>query len=44
MPGALVFDGAHGELRVDEELCVGCGLCEHFCPTEPTSIRVQPRD
>ncbi|MCU1283224.1 MAG: 4Fe-4S ferredoxin, partial [bacterium] len=42
-PGALVFDGAHGELRVVEELCVGCGLCEHYCPTEPTSIRVQPR-
>ena len=42
-PGALVLDGPHGELRVDEEQCVGCGLCEHFCPTEPQSIRVQPR-
>ena len=42
-PGALVLDGPHGELRVDEEQCVGCGLCEHFCPTEPASIRVQPR-
>ena len=29
--------------RVAEEHCVGCGLCEHFCPTEPTSIRVLPR-
>ena len=43
-PGALVLDGPHGELRVVEEHCVGCGLCEHYCPTEPTSIRVQPRD
>ena len=43
-PGALVLDGPHGELRVDEDQCVGCGLCEHYCPTEPTSIRVQPRD
>ncbi len=42
-PGALVF-GEEGKLRVDEQQCVGCGLCEHFCPTEPTSIRVQPRD
>jgi ferredoxin len=42
-PGALVFDGVNGALRVDEAECVGCGLCEHFCPTEPTSIRVQPR-
>jgi ferredoxin-type protein NapG len=43
MPGALVLDGPHGELRVAEERCVGCGLCVHFCPTEPASIRVQPR-
>ena len=43
-PGALMLDGPHGELRVDEDQCVGCGLCEHYCPTEPTSIRVQPRD
>ncbi len=43
-PGALLLDGPHGELRVDESQCVGCGLCEHFCPTEPSSIRVQPRD
>jgi MauM/NapG family ferredoxin protein len=42
-PGALVLDGPHGELRVDEQFCVGCGLCEKFCPTEPQSIRVQPR-
>jgi ferredoxin len=40
--GALVFDEA-GKLRVVAEHCVGCGLCEHFCPTEPQSIRVQPR-
>jgi ferredoxin-type protein NapG len=41
MPGALVF--VDGQLRVIEEKCVGCGLCEHYCPTEPASIRVQPR-
>jgi ferredoxin-type protein NapG len=42
MPGALNFDG-EGKLQVDSAHCVGCGLCERFCPTEPTSIRVQPR-
>lgn len=43
IPGALGFDDG-GKLQVNVEHCVGCGLCEHFCPTEPQSIRVQPRD
>jgi ferredoxin-type protein NapG len=42
MEGALTFDDA-GKLHVAVDKCVGCGLCERFCPTEPTSIRVQPR-
>lgn len=42
MEGALAVDG-DGKLRVADDKCVGCGLCEHYCPTEPTSIRVQPR-
>ncbi|MCP3902216.1 MAG: 4Fe-4S dicluster domain-containing protein [Planctomycetes bacterium] len=36
-------------IRLDERLrpvveasCVGCGLCEHACPTEPSSIVVEP--
>jgi ferredoxin-type protein NapG len=41
--GALSFDDG-GRLQVDPEKCVGCGLCEHFCPTEPQSIRAIPRD
>jgi ferredoxin-type protein NapG len=24
--------------------CVGCGVCERACPTEPASIIVQPAD
>ncbi len=40
--GALSFDDA-GKLRVTEDYCVGCGLCERYCPTEPQAIRVQPR-
>ena len=26
-----------------EEGCVGCGVCEYFCPTQPSAIRVYPR-
>ncbi len=22
--------------------CTGCGLCEYFCPTQPTSVKVRP--
>lgn len=27
---------------VDEEFCIGCGLCTHACPTAPTSIPIRP--
>jgi len=41
-----VFDEAikmDSELRpvVDEERCVGCGICENVCPVEPAAIIVQ---
>jgi ferredoxin-type protein NapG len=42
MPGALTLDG--NRLTVDGGKCVGCGLCERSCPTEPAAIRVRPRD
>jgi ferredoxin-type protein NapG len=41
-PGAIVA-GDDGRIRIDADTCVGCGLCEHVCPTEPQSIRVAPR-
>ncbi len=38
--GALRLD-AHGKPTVTD-FCTGCGICEYYCPTEPTSIRVRP--
>jgi ferredoxin-type protein NapG len=43
LPGAIAI-AADGKVSVVDEKCVGCGLCEQACPTEPTSIRVVPRD
>jgi MauM/NapG family ferredoxin protein len=28
---------------VNESVCIGCGLCTLACPTDPTSIPIEPR-
>ena len=43
VPGAIAIDEG-GRPHVVDTLCVGCGLCEHVCPTEPSSIHIVPRD
>lgn len=42
VPGALALDDK-GRPAVTTA-CTGCGLCEHYCPTEQPSIRVRPRE
>ena len=37
---ALGIDG-HGVVEVRHG-CIGCGVCEQVCPTEPTSIWIEP--
>jgi ferredoxin-type protein NapG len=39
---ALVIDEA-GKVTVIKDGCIGCGVCEHYCPTEPKSIVVIPK-
>ena len=30
-------------LDLNEEKCVGCGMCEMMCPAEPTAIAIDIR-
>lgn len=41
IPGALT-GSPEGHPKVSA-LCIGCGLCENLCPTQPASIQVRPR-
>ncbi|MBT3210082.1 MAG: ferredoxin-type protein NapG [Bacteroidetes bacterium] len=38
--------GAHAKLtpKVDPNFCTGCGICEHVCITERSSIKVLPTE
>jgi ferredoxin len=31
---------AHGKGPVVKAGCIGCGMCEYYCPTDPPAIRV----
>jgi MinD superfamily P-loop ATPase len=39
---AIVMDA---ELRpaINEKKCVGCGMCEHVCPVEPSAVIITPK-
>ncbi len=39
---AIVLDEL-GRALVNEQVCIGCGLCDYACVTEPSSIIVTPR-
>ena len=39
---AIVLD-LRGRAIVQADQCIGCGLCDHACLTEPSSIPIRPR-
>ncbi len=41
--GALSIDPETGARVIDEEVCVGCRLCEGACPVKPSMIRYDER-
>jgi ferredoxin-type protein NapG len=41
--GAAAIVCEDGKIKVIEDGCIGCGVCEHFCPTVPKSIVVIPK-
>jgi ferredoxin-type protein NapG len=39
---AIVISPQTGRVHVRKNICIGCGLCESQCPTEPRAIWVVP--
>jgi ferredoxin-type protein NapG len=42
--GNVAIELRDGKVHVIEEGCIGCGVCQHQCPTEPKSIIVLSRE
>jgi ferredoxin-type protein NapG len=40
--GTVAIDVRDGKIQVNESGCIGCGVCQHDCPTTPKSIYVIP--
>jgi ferredoxin len=41
-PGAIKLIPGVG-VRINPQLCTGCGSCEYICPVTPKAVRMQPR-
>ncbi len=39
---AIVISEVSGRVLVKTNGCVGCGGCEHACPTEPVAVKITP--
>jgi MauM/NapG family ferredoxin protein len=41
--GAMAIEIRAGKVHVIEEGCIGCGVCQYYCPTTPKAIAVIPK-
>ena len=41
--GTAALELVDGKVKVHEDGCSGCGVCQHRCPTDPKSIIVIPK-
>lgn len=41
--GTIAIELTQGKIIVHDAGCIGCGVCQHECPTSPKSISVFPR-
>lgn len=41
--GSAAIELRAGRIHVIEEGCIGCGVCQYYCPTNPKSIAVIPK-
>jgi ferredoxin-type protein NapG len=41
--GEVAIALVDGKIEVREEGCIGCGVCQHDCPTDPKAILVRPK-
>jgi ferredoxin-type protein NapG len=39
---AIAIDPKTGRVHVRKNICIGCGMCEQVCPTDPRAIWVVP--
>ena len=41
--GSVAIELKDNKIVVHEEGCIGCGVCQHHCPTSPKSIVIIPK-
>jgi ferredoxin-type protein NapG len=41
--GSIAIEAKENAIEVHPSGCIGCGVCQYYCPTNPKSIVVIPK-